>query len=121
MGLGRRTLLLAGGLAAASPGAASAASESGLRAGAAKVEITPPASSLPPGMSIHDPLFVRALVLRNAGACAVLVGVEQGAVQAEVTDRAVAGAAKATGCDPRQFVVSATHTHSGSSQGLFGG
>jgi neutral ceramidase len=96
---------------AATPAAAKAGD---FMAGAAKVDITPPASVLPPGDSIRDHLFVRAIVISNGASCAVLVGADQGGIRDAVAKPAIARAAKATGCAADNFVVSATHTHSGS-------
>jgi neutral ceramidase len=92
-----------------------------LQAGAARIEITPPVKALNPGDSIHDPLFVRALVIRNHDGCAVLVGVDQGGVRDAVANPAIERAAAASGCARDGFIVSATHTHSGSTGGLGGG
>jgi hypothetical protein len=51
-----------------------------LRAGAAKVEITPNPSDLTTATdSIRDPLFARVIVVDVAAACAVLVGLDLGA------------------------------------------
>jgi neutral ceramidase len=89
-----------------------------LQAGAAKVEITPPASALNPGDAIRDPLFVRALFIRNGLNCAVLVGADQGNIPTPVVDDAVQRATVALGCPAGNFIVSATHTHSGNTAGL---
>jgi len=102
-------------------GGAAAAPTETLRAGAAKIEITPPLSTLRPGDRIRDPLFVRALMLRAGKQCAVLVGIDQGGIGNAIANDAIREAAKATGCDADSFVISATHTHSGSTQGLGAG
>ena len=67
-------LLLTTGAMAAEPAGAALA----LRAGAARVDITPPASALQHGDTIRDPLYVRAIVISNGATCAVLVGADQG-------------------------------------------
>jgi neutral ceramidase len=100
--------------------AAAAAPAAALRAGSAKVEITPPASALKPGDSIRDPLYVRAIVLDNGLTCAALVGVDQAGIRSTTTDAAIARATKSIGCPADHFIVSATHTHSGSTGGLGG-
>lgn len=97
------------------------AQESGLVAGSARVDITPSEAAMPEGMLIHSRLYVRAIVARSGGECAVLVGIDQGALREEMVADARARASEATGCDADNFVISATHTHSGSSTGLFGG
>ena len=84
------------------------------KAGAAKVDITPNAASLSPGDIVRDPLFVRAIVIANDKSCALLVGADLGGLSDQVARRAIADAAKATGCPQENFVVSATHTHSAS-------
>ena len=90
-----------------------------LRAGAAKVEITPKASDLAVATdSIRDPLFARAIVVDDGTTCAVVVGLDLGgAATAMVTD-ATTRAAAATGCPPANVLISATHTHSSNTQGL---
>lgn len=109
-------LLLAPSLVAAAP----VASE--LMAGAAKIDITPPESALTPGDSIRDHLFVRAIVIKNkSGGCGVLVGMDQGGARNDMIQDALPRVVKATGCPKENFVISATHTHSGSTGGLSGG
>ncbi|MCW2399241.1 neutral/alkaline non-lysosomal ceramidase N-terminal domain-containing protein [Sphingobium sp. B2D3C] len=91
-----------------------AAQDSAWKAGAAKVETTPDASTLSPGDIIRDPLYVRALVIANDKNCAVLVGADLIGISDAVAEQAIAQAAKITGCPQENFVVSATHTHSAS-------
>jgi neutral ceramidase len=90
-----------------------AGSNGPLQAGAAKVDITPPLSALPPGDTIRDPLYVRAVVVANGSTCAALVGVDQGGLSTAIVDAAIARAVKATTCPAGNYVISATHTHSG--------
>jgi neutral ceramidase len=89
-----------------------------LRAGAAKVDITPPESSLLPGDSIRDHLFVRAIVIDNGSTCASLVAVESGSLGEPDT---LARASKASGCPIQNIIISSTHTHSGRGRGSPGG
>lgn len=84
-----------------------------LRAGSAKIEITPPQASLGPTDILRDPLFVRAIVIGNGKSCAVLVGADVGGLRDTAVRGAIDQAAKITGCSPDNFVVSATHTHGG--------
>jgi hypothetical protein len=107
-------------VAALNASAAQPAARLALRAGAARVEITPPASALNPGDAIRDPLNVRAIVISNGDTCAVLVGADQGNIATVVTDEAIQRASKSTGCPAANFVVSATHTHAGNTGGLSG-
>ena len=85
--------MTAGAAAAESAGSALA-----LRAGAARVDITPPVSALNPGDAIRDPLYVRAVVISNGASCAVLVGVDQGNIASVVVDAATQRASNSTGC-----------------------
>ncbi|MFD1786201.1 neutral/alkaline non-lysosomal ceramidase N-terminal domain-containing protein [Sphingomonas floccifaciens] len=94
------------------PALARQAAPSSLKAGAARVEITPPASSLGPTDSIRDPLFVRAMVIGNATDCAVLIGADVIGLGDALVRTAIDRASAATGCAAENFVVSATHTHS---------
>lgn len=89
-----------------------------LRAGAAKIDITPRASALHPGDTIRDPLFVRALVIGNGRSCAVVVGLDQGIAANEVVGPAIERAAAVSGCAKSNILISATHTHSGSTTGI---
>jgi hypothetical protein len=92
-----------------------------LRAGAAKVEITPGPSELAlPTDSIRDPLYVRALVVDNGSTCAVLVGTDQGGVRNDVVEAVLASSPASTGCPAENYALTATHTHSGSTGGLGG-
>lgn len=90
-----------------------------LRAGAARVEITPGAQALRPGDRIRDALFVRALVIGDGSTCAVLVSVDRAMIENDLMD---AVAIPGTKDCPRAFpVISATHTHSGSTHGIEAG
>lgn len=97
-----------------------------LRAGAAKVDITPaleaaggsqPGSILPV-TSIRDHLHVRAIYFENNLTCGVLVGVEQGALRG--SEAAIERAAHAVGCPRANIIVSAVHTHSGGTKNAAG-
>ena len=83
-----------------------------LRAGAARVDISPPKEMFPIGafIDVHDPLYVRALVLDNGSAKVVLMSVDAGGVPngAEVA-RAVA---EELGIPAGHVSMSATHDHS---------
>jgi hypothetical protein len=107
-------LLIATDATAAEPVGAALA----LRAGAAKVDITPPASALQHGDIIRDPLYVRAIVISNGTTCAALVGVEQGNFETPIFDDAAQRASRSTGCPTSNIIISATHTHTGNTGGL---
>jgi neutral ceramidase len=90
-----------------------------LRAGAAKVDITPAERDLAVATdSIRDHLFARAIVVDDGSACAVLVGLDLGASPNQVVDDAIPRVAQGTGCPVQNVIVSATHTHSSNTAGL---
>jgi neutral ceramidase len=95
--------------------------ETPLRAGAAKIDITPAEGVLHPTDTIRDHLFARAIVIREASSCAVLVGLDQGGARNELVRDAISRSSKAINCPEANFLISATHTHSGSTAGLGGG
>jgi len=118
-------------LALGDPIAAAAAAPSKapgqLRAGAAKVDITPALDAISPGaqksdivpvMSIRDHLHVRAIYFENGVTCGALVGVEQGAMRG--SEPAVEKAAKIIGCPRENIIASAVHTHSGGTKNAAG-
>lgn len=98
-----------------------------LRAGAAKIDITPALDAISPGakksdmlgvMSIRDHLHVRAIYFDNGVTCGALIGVEQGAMRG--TESAVQKAALAIGCPRTNIIASAVHTHSGGTKNAAG-
>jgi len=92
-----------------------------LRAGAAKVDITPKESELTVSTdSIRDHLFARVIVVDDGSTCAVLVGLDLGGASNQIVDDATPRAASATGCPAQNFIISATHTHSSNTLGLGG-
>jgi neutral ceramidase len=101
--------------------AATAVAAPSLQAGAARVNITPAANTIPPGGFVRDPLYVRAIVVQSGAGCAVIVGLDQGGFLSDAFAKAVAEASKATGCAPGNFVISATHTHAGGTNAVLGG
>src|SRR5215472_16266782 len=108
--------LLLGGSAYAQP-----PKEGRVRAGAAKVDITPKESDLQIATdTIRDHLFVRAIVVDNGITCAALVGMDMGGTSNDVMADALPRAVAATKCPAENFIVSATHTHSSNTGGLGG-
>jgi neutral ceramidase len=90
-----------------------------LRAGAAKLDITPRQSDLRnPTDVIRDPLFARAIVVDDGRTCAALIGFDLSKVDDQAVVNGISRAAASTGCPAENFIVSATHTHSSSTQGL---
>jgi hypothetical protein len=101
--------------------AAQASKPGRLRAGAAKVDITPKESELAVSTdTIRDHLFVRAIVVENGNTCAALVGMDMGSARDPIILDALPRAASATGCPAENFLISATHTHSSNTLGLGG-
>jgi len=92
-----------------------------LKAGAARVDITPKESDLLIATdSIRDHLFARAIVVDDGKTCAVIVGLDLGGAANAMVDDATSRASKATGCPAQNFIISATHTHSSNTGGLGG-
>ncbi|MCC6355864.1 MAG: neutral/alkaline non-lysosomal ceramidase N-terminal domain-containing protein [Verrucomicrobiae bacterium] len=102
------------------PWATAMAEGTGLRAGAAAVDITPGQFpvNMPGGFNenlaqaAHDPLHARALVLDDGGTAIAMVVVDNLGVAREVADEAKAIASKRCGIPVERMLVSATHTHS---------
>jgi hypothetical protein len=86
-----------------------------LRAGAARVDITPAADATNPstGKYAHAHLYVRTIVLNNGAARAVLIGADQAGLPEIVWTTASKQIAKELDCPIPNIVMSATHTHSG--------
>lgn len=84
-----------------------------LQVGAAKVDITPPADALPAGYkAIHDPVYVRAIVVDNRQSKAVLLSADLVIVGDDFYADVAQALAQAVGCPVEQILISATHTHS---------
>jgi neutral ceramidase len=94
-----------------------AAQQGRLRAGAAKVDITPAADEFPypdagelPFVGVHDPLFTRALVLDDGTKEVAIVVVDVAAIPvSQEMSRAVAAA---LGIPEADLMLAASHTHS---------
>ncbi|MEY4643137.1 MAG: hypothetical protein RLZZ227_3131 [Pseudomonadota bacterium] len=84
-----------------------------LRAGAAKVDITPAVESLPePYLGIHDALYARAIVIDNGTTRAALVTLDAGGIPGDLW-RSVSARVEAELAIPStQLLLTATHTHS---------
>jgi neutral ceramidase len=92
---------------------AAQAQTSQLKAGAARVEITPPASALPQGFDgVHDPLYARALAFDNGVTRAALVTIDAGAVMEDTWKQTSDYASSALRVPQTHFMITATHTHS---------
>ncbi|OYW30914.1 MAG: hypothetical protein B7Z47_02700 [Chthoniobacter sp. 12-60-6] len=105
------------------PLAVIAAPTSGLRAGAAAVDITPTEfpMNMPGGFSAnaatkaHDPFHARALVLDDGKTTVAMVVVDVLGAGPDVLNEAKAIAAAKTGMAVDKMLISSTHTHSGPS------
>lgn len=90
-----------------------------LRAGAAKVDITPPMgvsldgpiSKPGPATSVHDPLHARALVLENDGTRIGIVVCDACMIGEEVFERAKEILHQEHNWETNHLMMSATHTH----------
>jgi hypothetical protein len=117
-----RFLYLAGVIALAAPGfvLAQGPAAGRLRAGAAKVDITPRQDQLAIATdSIRDHLYVRAIVVDDGRNCAALVNIDGGARDA-VVNPAIEKSSASTRCAPENYIISGTHSHSASTGGLGG-
>jgi neutral ceramidase len=84
-----------------------------LRAGAAKIDITPTANALPSrSRGVLDPLNARAIVVDNGTDRAALVTVDAGALPTELWQRLSDRAERELNIPRNKFMVTATHTHS---------
>jgi neutral ceramidase len=98
--------LSAGTMRAASP-------EPVFRAGASRVDYTPPAGQLPRNFTdVLDPIFVRSIVMDNGRTRAALIAVDAGAIPTDLYNKVSARAAVEFRIPAPQLLLSATHTHS---------
>jgi neutral ceramidase len=101
-----------------SPSTVRAAVPGALKAGAARIEITPVANAIPrPFTSILDPLFARAIYLDNGHDRAVLLNADVGAIATTITDKISAQISQELNVPAANILISATHDHSA----IFGG
>jgi neutral ceramidase len=103
--------------------ATTATAQGSLRAGAARVDITPPADpkNPPSGKYAHERLYVRAIVLDNGSTRAALIAADQGGLSDAVWQAASKQIAAELNCPVEDILMSATHTHSGWGPGGFPG
>ena len=85
-----------------------------LRAGAARVDITPAAdpANPPSGKYSHERLYVRAIVLDNGTTRAALIGADQSMLFENVWEAASKQIAAELSCPVENIILSVTHSHS---------
>lgn len=104
------------------------AADEGVYLGAAKVEITPPVGTTlagygkrrgKPSTAVHDPLFARAVALKRGTETLVFVSADLVLIDEELRQAALKKIRRTTSLRDEQFMLFATHTHSGA--GAVGG
>jgi hypothetical protein len=102
-------MVLAGGVADAAAQGPSRA----LRAGAARVDVTPSADQLPQSsLGVLDRLYARAIVLESGAARAALITVDAGAVPTPIWESVTGRLERELGIPTANVLLTATHTHS---------
>src|SRR5689334_18515559 len=88
-----------------------------LKAGAAKVDVTPAPSELPKNYEgIFDHLYSRAIVLENGITSAALISVDAGGMPDPVWRGVTQQVEKDLGIPAANVLITATHTHSAPGQ-----
>jgi neutral ceramidase len=86
---------------------------SSLRAGAAKVDVTPAERDLPKSYEgILDHIYSRAIVLENAATTAALISVDAGGIPDQVWQSVTRELEENLGIPASNVLLTATHTHS---------
>jgi hypothetical protein len=94
-------------------GVAQGLQPSSLRAGAAKVDVTPAASDLPKNYEgILDHLYSRAIVLESGNSTAALITVDAGAIPDQIWRGVTQQVEKDLGIPAANVLLTATHSHS---------
>lgn len=85
-----------------------------LRAGAAKIDITPRLQPMSNGWpeTLRDHLYIRAIVLDNGSTRAALINADQGGLSSAIWDDASKRIAAELQCPVENILISAIHTHS---------
>lgn len=100
-------------IAQTQPSAAVANPSANLRAGAARVDITPSAADMPRNYTgVNDDVFVRAIVVANGSTKAAMITVDVGGVSTETWTNVIRRAESELGIPAAQIILTATHTHS---------
>jgi hypothetical protein len=101
-----------------------------LRAGAARIDITPAANAALPlsgyagridgFKTIHDPLHVRAIVVDDGASQAAIVGVELIGMSTAFWEKMAARLSQETGIPGENILLAAVHTHAAPAIGTYG-
>lgn len=84
-----------------------------LKAGAAKVDITPAGDKMPANfLGVLDNIHARAIVVENGDSRAALVTVDVGVIPEQIWERLTAKAQAELGIPAQNIILNATHTHS---------
>jgi hypothetical protein len=84
-----------------------------LRAGAAKVDVTPAAAELPTTyLGVLDHVYARAIVLESGGDLAALITVDAGLLSDAIWQAVTRQLETELGIPPANVLLTATHTHS---------
>jgi len=86
--------------------------ESGIRAGAARIDITPSVDELPaPLTSVHDPIYVRALMVESMGTRAVIAVVDTPNIAADIHEDMVQQIERDFDVPRDHIMLGISHTH----------
>jgi len=92
------------------------------KAGAAKIDITPPLGTLINGdffphyaRYIHDPLHAKALVMQKGEIMVAIIVIDICSIKKEFIDSIKSGIQEQTGITKNNILISATHTHAAGS------
>lgn len=118
------SVLLTAALFFAGRGPLAAAPDSEMRAGFARIAITPPLGTPMSGFGsrdfdpggargIHDALYARALYLRQDGRDALIMGFDLLFFSRDEADRFKGAVGRVLDLAPRQILLNTSHTHSG--------
>jgi len=84
-----------------------------IKAGAAKVDVTPQAEKLPANYEgIHDRIYSRAIVIENGISSAALITVDIGMMSDQIWTTLTRRVEKELGIPAKNVMLTATHTHS---------
>jgi len=96
-------------------GVSAQTTDSTFRAGAARIDVTPPENELPANIEgIHDRLYSRAIVIDNGLTSAALITVDTGIIPDPVWKDLTQRIETELGIPVQNVLLTPTHTHSGS-------